>query len=468
MSLDRSAVGLARNLADQAFSRAAGGPLVGGNRLVLLKDAPQNYPAWLKAISEAKHHVHFESYIFHDDASGQAFAEALIERAQSGVKVRVVYDWWGCFSASSSRYWEHLRKAGVEVRVFNPPRLDSPIGWLSRDHRKTVSIDGRIGFVSGLCVGQMWMGDPAKQIEPWRDTGVEFEGPAVVDLEHAFSEIWAGLGPPLARGEWGPQGEPQVAGNTAMRVVATVPATAGLLPVSELTASLARQRLWLTDAYYSGTMGYERALRAAARDGVDIRLLLPGASDIPAMKPLSRIGYRPLLEAGVRIFEWNGVMLHAKTAVADSKWARVGSTNLNLASWFGNCEMDVLVEDEAFARQMEAQYEEDLQNATEIVLDEKQVVRGAPPRRRRNRGKVVAAGAARLGNTLGAALMRRRTLEPVEGRLTTVLAVVLLAVATVAAVFPKALAWPLAGLVGWSALSLLYRGLKLVHDKSRR
>ena len=120
-----------------------------------------------------------------------------------------------------------------------------------------------------------------------------------------------------------------------------------MLRLDQLVAALARRRLWLTDAYYAGTAPYVQALRAAAQDGVDVRLLVPGAAATSrSLKPISRAGYRPLLEAGVRIFEWNGTMLHAKTAVADGRWARVGSTNLNLASWLGNCELDAVVEDE--------------------------------------------------------------------------------------------------------------------------
>jgi hypothetical protein len=145
-----------------------------------------------------------------------------------------------------------------------------------------------------------------------------------------------------------------------MRIVATVPYTAALFRVDQLVAALAQRTLWLTDAYFAGTTPYVQALRAAARDGVDVRILVPGSSDIPVLRPLSRAGYRPLLEAGVRVFEWNGSMLHAKTAVADGRWARVGSTNLNLASWIGNRELDAMVEDEAFARDMEAMYLEDL------------------------------------------------------------------------------------------------------------
>jgi cardiolipin synthase len=121
-------------------------------------------------------------------------------------------------------------------------------------------------------------------------------------------------------------------GTTALRVVASVPETAGLLPVNELVAALAKTRLWLTDAYFVGSTAYVQALRAAAKDGVDVRLLVPNATDIPLLKPLSRAGYRPLLQAGVRVFEWNGPMIHAKTSVADGRWARVGSTNLNIVA----------------------------------------------------------------------------------------------------------------------------------------
>src|SRR6185369_15039885 len=159
---------------------------------------------------------------------------------------------------------------------------------------------------------------------------------------------------------------------------------------------------------------YVQGLRSAAEDGVDVRLLVPNATDVPLIKPLSRAGYRTLLEAGVRIFEWNGTMLHAKTAVADGRWARVGSTNLNVASWFGNCEMDVVVEDDAFARQVEAMYLTDLENASEVVLEGRKI--RAPnqphiPHRAFHRGDGTsgraAAGAVRLANVVGAAFTHR-------------------------------------------------------------
>ena len=466
---------LVRELADQAFSRAAGARLIPGNSVRLLKDAQENYQAWLQAIASAQRSIHFENYIIRDDSAGRMFAEALIAKAREGVRVRVIYDWMGNFGKTSRKFWTHLRDGGIEVRCYNPPRLDSPLGWLSRDHRKMVAIDAQLAFVTGLCVGQEWVGQPEKNREPWRDTGVEVRGPAVADIERAFAQLWAVTGEAIRETHLVNDALPAPAGDVALRVVAGVPNTAGMLRLDQLIAALARERLWLTDAYYAGTPSYVQALRAAAHDGVDVRFLVPGVTDIPLLRPLSRAGYRPLLEAGVRIFEWNGSMLHAKTGVADGRWARVGSTNLNLASWLGNCELDVVVEDEGFARQLEEMYLDDLANATEVVLDAKHRVRApSVPQRARTlvssgRGSAgrATAGALRIGNTVGAAMSDRRVLEPVETRIMTTAGVVLLGLAVLFALFPGVLAYPLIAITVWLAASLLYRGYKLYREKKR-
>ena len=463
-----------RELADQAFSRAAGAPLIPGNSVRLLKDGRENYPAWLEAIRAARHHVHFENYIFQDDAIGAEFAGALIGKAREGVAVRVLYDWFGSLGKASRSYWNALRAQGVLVHRYNPPQLDSPLGWLSRDHRKVLGVDGTVGFVTGMCVGSPWVGDPANGQEPWRDTGVAIRGPAVVEIERAFARIWTQSGGPEPRPE--PVEPPAEAGPVSLRIVASEPATAGLLRLDQLVAAVARKRLWISDAYYAGGATYTQALRAAAQDGVDVRLLFPNATDVPLLKPLSRAGYRPLLEAGVRVFEWNGSMMHAKTAVADGRWARVGSTNLNITSWLGNCELDAVVEDEGFAAEMEAMYLEDLANATEIILDRRRRLCPTgdcpPPRpaafsRRSGSARRAAAGAIRLGNTLSAALSNRRVLGPIEARLTTVAGLLLVALAAGFAVFPRVLAYPLAALGAWAGLSLLYRGYKLRRQRDR-
>ena len=486
---DRQCRRALREVADRALARAAGAPLVGNNHVRLLKDAAQNYPAWLEAIKAAKHHAHFESYIIYEDDCGREFADALIAKAGEGVRVRLIYDWMGGLGKASRRFWSRLREGGVEVRCYNPPRFDSPLGWLSRDHRKMLAVDGRVAFISGLCVGSMWVGDRRRNIQPWRDTGVEVRGPAVAEIERAFAEIWAMMGEPIPEtGLIHPIDENGgidgiklaggdgvgAAGNMDMRIVASWPATAGMIRVDELVAALARRKLWLTDAYFAGMTSYVQALSAAAKDGVDVRLLVPNATDIPMLRVLSRAGYRPLLEAGVRVFEWNGTMIHAKTAVADDHWARVGSTNLNIASWFGNCELDAVIEDDSFARDMEEMYLEDLTNATEIVLDNKQkVLAPGEPRHPRpvlaggggSAGRA-AAGAVRVGNAIGAAFTNRRVLEPVEARLMLTIGLWLLGVAIVVACLPHLLIYPLAVFVAWIAVALLYRSYKL-HRKSK-
>ncbi|HZX41028.1 MAG TPA: phospholipase D-like domain-containing protein, partial [Myxococcaceae bacterium] len=368
---------------DVALARAAGAAPVANNRVDLLRDGPENFPAWQEAIASARRYVYFETYIFRSDRTGQQFVEALCECARAGVKVRFLYDWVGSFG-TSSRMWRTLHEAGVEVRSFNPFDWSSPLGWVHRDHRKTVSVDGRVAFVSGLCVADAWSGDPVKGIPPWRDTGVRLAGPAVADVEQAFARVWATVGAPVPEGERLSRAEMDVAGQTRLRVIGDEPGTAGLLRLDQFIASSARQSLWITDAYFAGSPPYVQALRAAALDGVDIRLLVPGSSDIPTLQPISRAGFRALLEAGIRVFEWKGPMLHAKTAVSDGKWARVGSTNLNIASWLANYELDVAVEDAGFAGQMEDMFLSDLENSTELVLAGKRL-RSAEPRPRPRR-----------------------------------------------------------------------------------
>ncbi len=448
-------------LLDQAFSRAAGVHRVEDNRVCLLRDAAENYPAWLDAIASAERYVHFESYIIRDDVSGRQFAEALMAKARAGVPVRLLYDWMGAFRKTPGRFWTALRRGGVEVRCFNPLRLASPLGWVHRDHRKSLVVDGTVGFVAGLCVGDDWAGDAARGIAPWRDTGIGVRGPAVAEIARAFARVWSVAGPPVPAEAAGAE-VPAPAGDVAMRIVASEPARAGLLRVGELVAAAARETLWLTDAYFAGLPSYLQALRAAALDGVDVRLLVPGGTDIPVLRPLSRAGYRPLLEAGVRVFEWNGPMMHAKTSVADGRWARVGSSNLNVASWLGNYELDAVIEDVPFARLMMQQYEADLTNTTEVLLHTGRRAR-VPRRVSRGTGSAgrATAGALRLGNTVTAAVAGHRVLARGEARIVAALGVGLVVAGGVAFGWPRVLAWPLALLLAWLGGALLARAWQL-------
>jgi cardiolipin synthase len=456
-----------RLLGEQAFSRAAGAPLVPGNRIKLLRDATENYPAWLEAIGSARRNISLEAYIVADDRVGNRFAEALAAAARRGVRVRVIQDWLGGWGEAGRAFWRRLERAGVEVRCFNPFRIAAPLAVLRRNHRKSLLVDGRIGFVTGLCIAERWAGDPGRGIPAWRDTGVELEGPAIADLARAFARAWTETGASVTAGELARAEDLRAAGDSALRIIATEPATSGIYRIDQLIAATARSRLWLTDAYFVGLPTYVEALRAAALDGVDVRFLVPGASDLGLVKRLGVAGYRPLLEAGIRVFEWRGPMLHAKTAVADGRWARVGSTNLNLASWMGNWELDVAVEDAAFAREMELAFEADLTNATEIVLGGNREKMAARPQRlaghhrRREGSAVAAAGAVRLGNAVGAALGGYRLLGPAEATLLLVAGFVLVAVAALALAFPWLVLAPVVVVLTWLGVALIVDSVRV-------
>jgi cardiolipin synthase len=469
--------------AEQAFWRAAGARLIPGNRARILKDAVENYPAWIQAIESARKTIHFECYIIHEDAEGQRFADALSAKARSGVRVRLIYDWLGALNATSNRFWRRLREAGVEVRCFNPPRFDSPFGWLGRDHRKMLAVDGRIGFVTGLCVGAMWVGDERKGVEPWRDTGTEITGPAVAELERAFAQMWAACGGVIPAGEAPDINGIPADGDISLRVVASLPNSAGLYRLDQMIAAAARETLWLTDAYFAGTTPYIQALSSAARDGVDVRLLVPQASDLPVMSALSRSGYRPLLESGVRVYEWNGPMVHAKTAVADGRWARIGSTNLNPASWVNNWELDVVIEDDRIGDEMEEMFLEDLERATEMVLTaQRRLAPSLQARRhvkmldgsRRLRARVgsgsssrAAAGAIQIGRTVSAAITNQRALGPAEARIMGSAGLLLFGGSVIAVLWPSVISVPLAVIGVWVAISLFIRAFHL-HREGKR
>ena len=228
-----------RALADRAFGRTAGAQLVPGNRVRILKDAAENFPAWLEAIRAAERTVYFESYIIGDDRVGREFVQALAERARAGVRVRLLYDWLG--TRASRSLFAPLVAAGGSVRVFNPPRLDSPVGWLTRDHRKSIAVDGRVGFVSGLCASARWLGDSGPQARPLARHRGRDPRPG---RRRDRARVRTGLGrvrrDPIDEAELTPADAIEVAGDVSLRVIATVPNSGGLLRLDQLIAAAAR------------------------------------------------------------------------------------------------------------------------------------------------------------------------------------------------------------------------------------
>jgi cardiolipin synthase len=358
-------------LLQPGLDRAAGVRAVGGNRVELKVDGAEAYPAMLEVIERATSRIQFENYIIRDDATGRRFAEALAARARAGVEVRVLADWLGS-AGTGRRYWRELREAGAEVRLCNPPQLLRVFRNVERDHRKLVVGDGRVAVVGGLCIGDEWSGDPAAGIQPWRDSAVTVEGPAAAVLERSFGQVWARAGgTPLEL----PDAESvPSAGEARIRVLSGAPGRGRTARVLEFLAATCRERLWITDAYMHPPPALLQTILDAAREGVDIRLLVPGSSDLPWIRNLTRIGYRPLLKSGVRIFEWDGPMIHAKSLVADGHWCRIGSSNLNASSLQKNYEIDLLIEDRELGARVDAQFRRDMARSREVL----RLARGGP------------------------------------------------------------------------------------------
>ena len=357
-----------------AIDRASGARPIDGNRIEHFADSPRALDQMLELVDAATTWVHFENYIIRNDRTGRRFADALAVRARAGVRVRVLYDALGSFG-TSRRYWRRLTRAGVDVRAFHPLLSRNPFTIFARDHRKLVVADGVRAMVGGLCIGDEWAGNPERGRRPWRDTMVLVCGPAAVALDRAFGRSWEAAGEPLSADEQ--TADPEPCGTCAVRVVAGVPRRARVYRAVQLLAASAAERLWITDAYLIPPAPLYASLLDAAKGGVDVRLLVPGTSDLPVLRNFTRVGYRELLRAGVRVFEYQGPMIHAKTMVVDRRWSRVGSSNLNVSSLLTNYELDVLVEGEDLCESLTGQFRHDLASSREIVLRPR---RRLPPR----------------------------------------------------------------------------------------
>jgi cardiolipin synthase A/B len=437
------------------LGRVSDAPLRHGNRIALLKNGPDTYDDWLQAIARAKKWIHLDNYIIANDEIGNKFADALSAKAKEGVKVRVLHDWFGCMDVPRS-FWNGMREAGVQVKAVNPPASGPPLGFIRRDHRKLLVVDGEYASTGGVCIADGWLVRSPDTGLPYRDTAVSVRGPVVADINRAFSGLWAEQVGELPIEE---RPEPEAidaAGATSARLVVQEPKRMRTLRMLELLTAGVQERLWITDPYFLSLPILTQSLMATARDGVDVRVLNPATVDIAWIGRASRAGYRQFLEAGVRIFEYGGPMIHAKTLVADGWLSKVGSTNLNFSSLAANWEIDLLVEDEGFARQMEELFEDDVSNSREVRLEGSG--RGA---RVRPQGRVdksdsdARAGVVGSGTGSGAALSRVGTtvfqkgtapMQTHEHAIALAASGALLGASLVGARFPRLLAWPLTAL----------------------
>lgn len=462
-------------LTEQLQLRSGGSETRSGNEVFLLNDSTENFPAWLQAMAAAEHFILMEMYIFADDAFGQRVRDLLVAKARAGVQVIVVYDWVGCMIPALKNFFRPLHAAGATVVAYNPIGFASGIGLLSRNHRKSIIVDGHTAFVSGLCISAAWQGKPDKGIDPWRDTGLMLRGAVVDDLIRAFADTLQSQGRRLPENIRAACSA--VSGSVRAAVIATTPNNNNMMRVDLNAIALADHRLWLTDAYFMPTRLYTQALINAAAAGVDVRILVPQTSDIGWIARVSRTRYRELLQAGVRVFEWNGAMIHAKSAVADGVWARVGSSNLNFASWHFNRELDIVLENSELAAQLEIQFLRDLDNATEIILNSEEHAVAVEKRRQgfarlkilnRQQAQAVARQVLRLshafeGNFYGAKIVDER-----EAYAYLSLGATLVAAALLLYFFPMLLLWPVLLLLLAGGGSTLVYALKQIRRFRRK
>jgi cardiolipin synthase A/B len=360
--------------------KVAGSALSIGNRATLLEDGEAAYPAMLAAIRGAKHHVHLEVYIFEEDQAGHEFLDALIERARAGVQVRVMYDSFGS-KGTSREFFDLLKMGGVHVVEYSPVDpanlLKKGVLLNQRDHRKLLIVDGRIAFLGGINISEVYAGDSGPRgsdvpfdKRPWRDTQLQVEGPVVNELQKTFLAMWEKeRKEKLADPALLPQQNP--AGNLAMRALEGVNDQAiNPLYVTFISAlASAEASVHITMAYFVPDQQLLAELKAAAQRGVDVKIVLPSRTDGWVVFHAGRSFYEELLGAGVKIYERKNRLLHSKYAVVDGVWSTVGSSNLDWRSLLHNLELNAVILGDEFGRRIEGLFEKDLAMSEQITLE---------------------------------------------------------------------------------------------------
>ncbi len=348
------------------LSRCVSTPVRPVTEVRALRDGSEAFPVMLELIGSATKSVWFENFIFAGDATGQRFARALGEAVRRGVEVRVLYDPVGTMMVKGGSIAKALAAEGVTARAFRPVSLLRPWTWSRlrhRDHRKTMVVDSEVAVVGGLCISNNWAGHDEGG-HNWRDTALLVRGALVGDVETAFDMMWErsvgdDVPPAMVVTETAP---PVPCG----MVAADRPGAHRVALVYIWLARHAQRTLEITDAYLVTPEPVVAAFEAAARRGVEVQFLLPGNNNHPLAAASARRRYARLMAAGVRIHEWRGMMVHAKTAVADREIVLVGSSNLDPLSMTRNYELNLLLADAATGQVMSEMFRRDLEGARQI------------------------------------------------------------------------------------------------------
>ena len=355
--------------------RIAAADVSSGNNVSLLQDGLATFDAMCIAIESAQESVVLEAYILRSDDVGHRIGDALIGAAQRGVTVRVLSDWIGMRGIQWS-FITGLKKAGIQHRVFNPPGLRPWFGLIPRDHRKLLVVDSSVGITGGVGIGNEWMGKTKWRHGHWRDTAVRIEGPAANDMQQAFDAMWERAYKRERRGSHrltrraarGAHLDPATAAPSLVGIIEGEPLRMRIARALQMQAISAERSIWIANAYFVPSPSEVESLLGAARDGVDVRVLVPARNDHRWVSFLTRRYYRRLLTNGVRIWEWKGTMMHAKTSVVDGRWVRVGSTDFNPLGVAINYELDAVIEDASLGAQAEEMFLADLEASREITM----------------------------------------------------------------------------------------------------
>lgn len=362
---------LALGVRDPGFEQLVGriktGPIHHGNQVQIFFRGEDAFESVREAIEGATEEVLLETYILRDDATGRKLLRWLGGATARGVKVRVLADGYGSW-ATKRAFWRKMQGLGIEARLFHP-FWSHLRGLLFRDHRKIVAIDRRIAFTGGMNVGNEYGSSRRRKNASWRDTHMRVEGSTAWELALVFGESWErSAGPPLHLPSLA---RPDTSGASTL-VLGSRPGR-GYGETAAVLAALvgaSRRRLWVTNSYFAPDRTAIRLLGRAAQRGVDVRLLLQGRTDMPLVRHAGHGNFSDLLASGVRVFEYQSAILHAKTLMVDDYVSVVGSSNLDFRSFYFNAECNVLIFDDARAQKEMAQaFEEDLEQSLEIRLE---------------------------------------------------------------------------------------------------
>lgn len=355
----------------KAIKKMEMGGFSGGNKIKVITDGDDCFDEFIRAIKSANFCINLETFIFRSDDLGWRIAKLLVKKASEGVQVNVIYDSFGS-RGISPRLILFMKRGGVEVLEFHPLlpwRWRRLINITLRDHRKILVVDGKVAFIGGINIGLDYAGKKYKG-NGWRDTHLKIEGPAVKEIQFFFVENWfRNRGSMLEPSYYFPTIKEQ---GKKLLMILSSKSRRNVKPIrqSYMTAiKFAKKSIYIENAYFIPDARFYHELGHAAKRGVDVRLLMPGKSDVPVVKFASRYLYKYYLRHGIRVYEYKKTMLHAKTAVIDGIWSTIGSSNLDRASFRQNMEINAIILDQQFGDEMEEIFLNDLKEAKEYKLE---------------------------------------------------------------------------------------------------